>query len=160
MSSIQKPEYFMVLQHWEGQSPRAVFASVHVTLPLGLDLLHLPSALCTPNPQKHVPTESCPHEPFPAQDPSKVLPKHAYFICSSRNLCSREAVLKHFTRGLQGWLSGSEHLLLLQRALVLFPAPVTPAFGESSTLPWPLRVLHPCVQTHKKGKAGCSGAPL
>lgn len=80
MSSIQKPKYFMGLQHWEGQSPGAVFVNMLVT-PRGLVLFHMPSALCMhPNPQSAAPTENCPDEPFPGHDPSKTLSAHAYFI--------------------------------------------------------------------------------
>lgn len=80
MSSIQKPKYFMGLQHWEGQSPGAVFVNACDST-CGLALFRMPSALCThPNPQHAAPTENCPDEPFPGHDPSKTRSTHAYFI--------------------------------------------------------------------------------
>lgn len=67
MSSIQKPKYFMGLQHGEGQSPQALFANV-LMIPRGLELFHMPSALCTrPNLQSAAPTENCPREAFSSQ---------------------------------------------------------------------------------------------
>lgn len=86
MSSIQKPKYFMGLQHWEGQSPQAVFANV-LMIPRGLALFHMPSALCMrPNLQSAAPTENCPVNPFLAMILPKPSSAHAYFIsysCSS-----------------------------------------------------------------------------
>lgn len=67
MSSIQKPKYFMGLQHREGQSPWAVFASVHVVPARGLDLFHLPSALCTPALNNLHPQKAAPVSPFLAR---------------------------------------------------------------------------------------------
>lgn len=79
MSNVQKPKYFMGLQHWEGQSPRAVFVNM-LAIPCGLELFHMPSALCTcSNTQSAAPTENCPDEPFPGHDPSKT-PQHMHIL--------------------------------------------------------------------------------
>lgn len=86
MSGIQKPEYFMGLQHWEGQSPQAVFANV---LMIPLALFRMPRGLCMrPNLQSAAPTEDWPRSfPNPPQH-MHVLFLTAEVVCS----CLSEAV--------------------------------------------------------------------
>lgn len=61
----------MGLQHWEGQSPRAVFVNVPWT-PRGLELFHMLSARTS--------WETAHSEPFPGQERVSV---RAYFISYS-----------------------------------------------------------------------------
>lgn len=71
MSHVQKPKYFMGLQHWEGQSPRAVFANV-LAAPRGLEPVHMPA------PSARAPTLKVLHS-------QKIAPTNPFLVTISPN---------------------------------------------------------------------------